>query len=431
MDASAPRRYCAHCGTRLASDNKAAACGPCQRAAAEAELSPPQVPPEFWDNDQLRDALVRERHIGHAVRSYRKHPHHGHREISQEAAARWLSVSQTQLSRIERGRPVYDLDRLIQWAKKLQIPPELLWFSLPGEGEEDVNRRKFLMASGTTAVIGGIAPASIAPDLGNPQIMDSEECAQWLAWELWNRRTATLNAEEIPPNLRRSLAALPPAGTLILRDAHDNYSFAHPSLVDFFVAQRIFGDLAQGKSGLLTTTQTSHDTDQVIRRFVQHDNACVPILSQWMHNGNTPVLRVNSAGILAKLGEADIADQVIAVLRQDTDTRNLYLTAVASRVLSLPWEQAGSLAFGNSQLTSQSAMSSDQAAEYSVQLSQEVRNSQDGAARWCSVVLLSRIAQPVPNLVTNALQETLRGEQCRENLRAIASALSNADPLQT
>jgi hypothetical protein len=66
-----------------------------------------------------------------------------------------------------------------------------------------------------------------------------------------------------------------------------------------------------------------------------------------------------------------------------------------------------------------------------VRLAQEVRSSQDGAARWCSVVLLSRIAQPVPTLVANALQETLRGEECRENLRAIASALSNADPLQT
>jgi hypothetical protein len=372
--------------------------------------------------------------MGHAVRNYRKHPYHGNREISQEVACKWLSVSQTQLSRIERGGPVYDLDRLIQWAKKLQIPPELLWFSLPSEGEnEDVNRRNFLIAGGVSAASAGLLSATTVRDSSNPNttLLDGEACAQWLAWELWNQRAATLNAEEIPPDVLKSLTELPAAGTLILRDAHENYSFAHPSLVDFFVAQRIFGDLAQGNSGLLTTTQTSHDTDQVIRRFVQHDNACVPILSQWMRGGNTPVLRVNSAGILAKLGKPDIADQVIGVLRQDADTRNLYLTAVASRVLSLPWDQAGELAHGSSHLTAPSAMSTDQAAEYAVSLSREVRNSQDGAARWCSVVLLSRIAQPVPTLVTSALQETLRGEECRENLRAIASALSNADPLQT
>jgi transcriptional regulator with XRE-family HTH domain len=433
MEASAAPRFCMQCGTKLASDNKDAACRPCQRADREAEANPPQVPLEFWDNDQLRDALVRERHIGHAVRSYMKHPFHGHRGISQEAAAKWLNISQTQLSRIERGRPLCDLDRLIQWAKRLRIPAGLLWFSLPNEGEDqDVNRRSFLLAGGTATASAGLPAATIVHDPGNssPSLLNGEACAQWLAWELWNRGVAALNAEEIPPNVRESLAALPPAGTLVLRDAHDDYSFAHPSLVDFFVAQRIFGDLSQGNSRLLTTAQTSHDTDQIIRRFVQHDDACVPILSQWMSGGSTPVLRVNSAGILAKLGQPEMADQVIAALRRDADTRHLYLTAVASRVLSLPWEQAGALAYRNAGLTAQVAMSPDQAAEYAVQLSHEVRNSQDSAARWCSVVLLSRITQPVPALVTRALQETLRGEECRENLRAIAGALSNADPLQ-
>jgi hypothetical protein len=82
--------------------------------------------------------------------------------------------------------------------------------------------------------------------------------------------------------VRSVLADLPPAGTLILRDISDNYSFAHPSLVDFYVAQRIFVDLAGGNSDLLATTQTSHDTDHVIRRFVQHKNSCLPILTQWM-----------------------------------------------------------------------------------------------------------------------------------------------------
>jgi transcriptional regulator with XRE-family HTH domain len=48
--------------------------------------------------------------------------------------ARWLSISQGQLARIERssGR-IEDLGRLIQWAKIMQIPSDLLWFALPGE----------------------------------------------------------------------------------------------------------------------------------------------------------------------------------------------------------------------------------------------------------------------------------------------------------
>jgi hypothetical protein len=295
-----------------------------------------------------------------------------------------------------------------------------------------VNRRDFLLTGGATAASTGLLASPLSPGAGNQgNLLNAEACAQWLAWELWNRSAATVNAEEIPLGIRRSLAALPPPGALILKDSRDNYSFAHPSLVDFFVAQRIFGELARGDSTLLTATQTSHDTDQVIRRFVQQDGTCVPILAQWMRDGSTPVLRVNSAGILAKLGQPDVTDQVIDVLREDPDTRNLYLTAVASRVLSLPWEQAGSFAHGSREITSQTAMPPGQAMEFAIRLSQEVKNSKDGAARWCSVVLLSRIPQPVQALVTSALQEALRGEECKENLRAIASALSGADPLQT
>jgi transcriptional regulator with XRE-family HTH domain/tetratricopeptide (TPR) repeat protein len=134
MRSNATLRHCARCGSRLASDNNGLICRPCERAANASLANPPQVPPEFWENDQLRDSLVRERHIGHVIRSYRHHPYHGRRPIPQEAAARWLSISQAQLARIERGKPVYDLDRLINWARILAIPPELLWFSMPDDG---------------------------------------------------------------------------------------------------------------------------------------------------------------------------------------------------------------------------------------------------------------------------------------------------------
>jgi hypothetical protein len=121
MRPSATPRYCARCGARLASDNAGTACSPCQRTAREAEEQPPQVPSEFWDNPQLRDALIRDRHIGRAVRSYREHPFHGQKPISQSLAAKWLNISQTQLSRIEGGRPLNDLDRLIQWSWRKKL----------------------------------------------------------------------------------------------------------------------------------------------------------------------------------------------------------------------------------------------------------------------------------------------------------------------
>ncbi|MEU8050941.1 DNA-binding protein [Micromonospora haikouensis] len=49
--------------------------------------------------------------------------------------ARWLGLSQAQLSRIENGPAVVHLDRLAHWAQLLQIPAPLLWFALPADHE--------------------------------------------------------------------------------------------------------------------------------------------------------------------------------------------------------------------------------------------------------------------------------------------------------
>ncbi|QXJ20182.1 hypothetical protein AGRA3207_000846 [Actinomadura graeca] len=47
--------------------------------------------------------------------------------------AGWLHLTQAQISRIEGGPPVTDLERLSVWARILGIPSRLLWFALPDE----------------------------------------------------------------------------------------------------------------------------------------------------------------------------------------------------------------------------------------------------------------------------------------------------------
>src|SRR5262249_20422607 len=79
----------------------------------------------------IRDAL-NTRHMGKVVRAFRRHPYHG-RPVSQAIAAGWFHLTQTQLSRVENGPPVQDLDRLIHWAHILHIPEHLLCFALPKE----------------------------------------------------------------------------------------------------------------------------------------------------------------------------------------------------------------------------------------------------------------------------------------------------------
>jgi 8-oxo-dGTP pyrophosphatase MutT (NUDIX family)/transcriptional regulator with XRE-family HTH domain len=125
-----PDRYCHSCGGRLARDNTGNQCAPCRAKTDRTALYPPEVAADFWHTDQMRDALA-SWHMGRVIRAYRQHPFHG-RPLSQETLASWLGITQAQLSRIERGAPIRDLDRLVYWATLLRIPATSLWFALPG-----------------------------------------------------------------------------------------------------------------------------------------------------------------------------------------------------------------------------------------------------------------------------------------------------------
>jgi hypothetical protein len=124
-----PARYC-RCGVRLARDNAEALCSPCRQQARNLLFSAAEVPGEFWETDQLRDAFD-SWHMGRVIQAYRMHPWHG-RPLAQGTVAGWIGLTQTQLSRIENGSAPQDLARLIQWVRVLRIPVHLLWFKVPG-----------------------------------------------------------------------------------------------------------------------------------------------------------------------------------------------------------------------------------------------------------------------------------------------------------
>jgi transcriptional regulator with XRE-family HTH domain len=94
---------------------------------------------EFWDTDQMRDALATW-HIGRVIYAYRTHPWHP-RLLSQEVVGNWLGLTQAQLSRIENGRAPEELTKLVRWAQILGVPGELLWFNLPNEWRAEVRSR--------------------------------------------------------------------------------------------------------------------------------------------------------------------------------------------------------------------------------------------------------------------------------------------------
>ncbi|MFD3431245.1 helix-turn-helix domain-containing protein [Nocardia fluminea] len=77
----------------------------------------------------MRDALATW-HMGRVIFAYRTHSFHG-RPLPQEQIANWLSLTQAQLSRIEKGPAPEQLSKLVRWAEILGIPEEQLWFRLP------------------------------------------------------------------------------------------------------------------------------------------------------------------------------------------------------------------------------------------------------------------------------------------------------------
>ncbi len=136
MASRLPRHYYCRCGTHLAKDNTERQCARCQRASRDKLIAPPDVPAEFWQTEQFREAFAAQ-HIGWVSRAYRTHPHHyevyGPGGISQTLLGQWLGLRQPQVSRIETGPPIPHLDTLHHWVRTLRIPAELLWFDMPGQ----------------------------------------------------------------------------------------------------------------------------------------------------------------------------------------------------------------------------------------------------------------------------------------------------------
>lgn len=123
-------RACRSCGTRLGRDQRDVLCSPCRRKAAPNTQSPEPKDTRFWQRPALAEAL-QSRHFGRILYAYR----YEHRPvITQGALARWLNMTQAQISRLERGtKPPSDLDKLAAWASALHIPESVLWFKLPAQ----------------------------------------------------------------------------------------------------------------------------------------------------------------------------------------------------------------------------------------------------------------------------------------------------------
>jgi hypothetical protein len=179
----------------------------------------------------------------------------------------------------------------------------------------------------------------------------------------------------------------------------------------------VFRDIAAERTGLLAKTQTSHATDRAISALVARDRPCVGSLLKWAKRGS-PVLRVNSVGILAKVGAPELDDDVVNALRSDEEARHLYLAAVVSRVLKMPWDEASNIA--------QNGLPDRALTQAFVQ---ETINPYDSGARWCALAVLARVRAQDPATIDPALHAALKRERSREMLRSIGGVLAGLDPV--
>jgi hypothetical protein len=164
------------------------------------------------------------------------------------------------------------------------------------------------------------------------------------------------------------------------------------------LATELTTSIASTDAGPLATVQTTHGTDLVIAAL--SDGTSKRNLKRWMYDGDNPILRVNAAGILAKLPDQEAAEQVAVVLGADDETRELYTTAVIARVGALPWATASAIAKGRT-------LSAQQAQFLAARFTRETLNPRDAGARWCSATMLRELS---PLL-------TLPPEQYPENFR--------------
>ena len=106
-------------------------------------------------------------HMGKVITAYRNHPHHVIL-LTQETVAGWVGITQAQLSRIERGPQPKDLDRLIQWARVLAIPQEVLWFRLPAGIPIPMRDEPLLSSSPPPATTGPVTDSMEKPSQPDP-----------------------------------------------------------------------------------------------------------------------------------------------------------------------------------------------------------------------------------------------------------------------
>ncbi|MGH3718193.1 MAG: helix-turn-helix domain-containing protein [Pseudonocardiaceae bacterium] len=148
------------------------------------------------------------------------------------------------------------------------------------------------------------------------------------------------------------------------------------------VVTELAASIAGNDPGPLAAVQTTHGTDLVLATLA--DRGTAAHLRRWLDDGDNPVLRVNAAGILAKVPGQFEATLVIAALGRDPDVRSRYMTAVVARVCGLDWPVAAQLA--------ENPADFPQPVLVAQRFAREALSDCDAGARWCAAAMLQALS---------------------------------------
>ena len=167
-------------------------------------------------------------------------------------------------------------------------------------------------------------------------------------------------------------------------DVNRRDSFKVASLVaaNIKVAAELAASIAGNDPGPLAAVQTTHGTDLAIATLA--DRGTVAHLRRWLDDGDNAVLRVNAAGILAKVPGQVEASRVASALSRDPAIRHRYMTAVVARVCGLDWPVAADFA--------RNPAGFPQPTLVATKFVREAVSDRDAGARWCAAAMLQALS---------------------------------------
>ncbi|WP_143539662.1 hypothetical protein [Saccharopolyspora spinosa] len=128
-------------------------------------------------------------------------------------------------------------------------------------------------------------------------------------------------------------------------------------------------------------TPTSLAADELLAAQVSPKG--VEHLRNWMSEGKTATLRVNSLSILARRSDRGDALKIIEVLESDERVRMLSLASTVSRLMQYDWKTCRSIA--------REPGSAPDPVRLAKRLAKDAVDVKDAEARWCGAYLLREL----------------------------------------